>query len=115
MKRYEFHDFHPEDETVLRGALFQYGNTEITEQVRALQQRGIYLETPLILYGDPRGAPCDQLAKLMSQLEREITEQLQSAALIAFGYTGDTIAGPQPIPCDLWRHVQVSINKSGSN
>ena len=111
MKSYEYDDFDPEDEIALRDAPFQYGNAEITEQARMLQQQGINLEA-LVIYGDSRDEPYDQLAKLMSQLKREITEQLRDGALIAFGYTQDIIPGPRFIPCYLWRHGQISIKRS---
>ena len=112
MKSYEYHDFDPEDETALCDARFQYGSAEVIEQVQALNQAGIYLEVPYVVYGDSRDAPYSQLAKLMSQLSREVREQLQSGALIAFGYAQDIIAGPQLIPSDLWRHVGVNIKRS---
>jgi len=112
MKRFEYHDFDPEDETALRDAPFQYGSAEVVEQAQTLNQNGIYLDLPLVYFGDSRDAPYDQLAKLMSQLGRKVKEQLQSGALIAFGYSQDIMAGPQPIPSDLWRHVGVNIKRS---
>lgn len=112
MKSYEYHDFDPEDETALRDVPFKYGSAEIVDQVQALNRQDIYLDVPFVYFGDSRDAPYDLLAKLMSQLGREIKAQLQSGALIAFGYTQDITAGPRPIPCELWRHVGVNIKRS---
>ncbi|MCK4860348.1 MAG: hypothetical protein KAS85_00365 [Rhodobacteraceae bacterium] len=108
MKSFEYHDFDPEDETTLRDARFRYGDAEAVERIQALNQAGFNADD----FGSPSGAPYDLLAKLMSQLFREVKEQLQSGELIAFGYTQDIIAGPQFIPCDLWRHVGVNIKRS---
>lgn len=113
MTNIPYSHFKEQEPTPLSDARQKWGCPEIVDEVEELVRSGFSSRTRGFVDVDKQGtAQCRRHSALLTELEQLTESLLTDERLIAYGFTKDTLAGPQYILSTIWNHAKVNYEAS---